>query len=153
MVDYRTGSHALYDEEASPFDAVIVTPYTSEMWWVEALMLQDQNFESDEWAEKFHRDWGDPRILTFQIFLQSESLNYLAKDDLRFIYQDSTGIRRDGEIDYYELDETKKPIYRVEVGLLISSLFNLQDITWFSLHILNKYTAGRVDMRWDFRKD
>ena len=156
FADYKGKTrHLFYDEEAHPFDCVYVVPYTSEMWWVEALMLQDQNFESDEWAEKKYRETNElfDNILGFQIFLRSESLNYLAKDDLRFIYQDSTGIRRDGEIDYYELDETKKPIYRVEVGLLISSLFNLQDITWFSLHILNKNKAGRVDMRWDFKKD
>ena len=93
-------------------------------------------------------------ILFFHIIIVSESLNLLAKDDLRFVYQDSTGMRKDGEIGSYKLDETKKPIYMVKpVEVAISSLSKPQDITWFSLHILNKNIAGRVDMRWDFKKD
>jgi len=155
FADYKTKTgHFFRGEEAHPFDIVHVFPYTLEMWWVEALMFQDQNFESDEWAEKYHRDVNNPRILSFQIFLWSESLNLLAKDNLRFVYQDSTGMRSDGFIDSYELDETKKPEYEVDISLSVFLIpSNPQDITWFSLHILNKNFAGRVDMRWDFRKD
>jgi len=155
FVDYKKKTvHFFRGEEASPFDCVLVVPYTSEMWWVDVLLGQDQNFESDEWAEKEHRDLGDPRILSFQIFLWSDSLNRLAKDNLRFVYQDSTGMRSDGLIDSYELDETKKPEYKVNIFVYVFLIpSNPKDITWFSLHILNKYTAGRVDMRWDFRKD
>jgi hypothetical protein len=153
--DYKMKSgQELYGEEASPFDVVDVCPFTSEMWWVEALMLQDRNFETDEWAEEYYQEVNFPELLAFQIFLWSESLGLLAKDDLRFVYQDSTGMRKDGEIYHNELDETKKPIYYlVKIKLEVHFFSNPQDITWFSLHILNKNRAGRVDMRWDFRKD
>ena len=148
FVDYKTKTrHLFYGEEARPFDLVLVFPYTLEMCWVQILMLQDQNFESDEWAEKYYRDLGNPRILSFQIFLRSDSLNRLAKDDLRFVYQDSTGSKIDGDVIFYKVKE----VTRIDVAILVTS--NPQDITWFSLHILNKYIAGRVDMRWDFRKD
>jgi len=69
------------------------------------------------------------------------------------VYQDSTGTRSDGIIVHYELDETKMPIYKVEIILYVILPSKPQDITWFSLHILNKKITGRVDMRWDFRKD
>ncbi len=157
-IDYkRKTAQEFLDEEARPFDSVAVIPITLEMLWVDILVLQDQNFESDEWAEK---EFSEEKqfalsynVLAFQIFLRSESLNLLAKDDLRFVYQDSTGTRKDGMIILYEMDETKKPIYKVSTGAGVSLHSNLQNITWFSLHILNKKTAGRVDMCWDFKKD
>ena len=154
--DYKIKTmHLFYDEEARPFDGVVVIPVTSEMEWVQALAKQDLYFESDEWAEKEYQEMNSlfNNILRFQIMVASESLNLLAKEDLRFVYQDSTGMKRDGEIDHYELDETKMPIYSVLTMVFVSGLTNHQDITWFSLHILNKKTAGRVDMRWKFRKD
>ena len=81
----------------------------------------------------------------------------MAKEDLRFIYQDSTGTRRDENIAFYKLDEelaeTEKPTYNVQINLSVFLSSRPQDITWFSLHILNKKITGRVDMRWDFRKD
>jgi predicted small secreted protein len=154
FLDYRTKTgHLFSGEEASPFDAVRASPVTLEMWWVAALLAQDQSFESDEWAEKEHRRMSQPNTLVFQIYLYSETLNYLAKDNLRFIYQDSIGTRKDGKIYHYELDESKKPIYMVHMGVFVFLPSNPQDITWFSLHILNKKLAGRVDMRWDFQKD
>jgi len=103
--------------------------------------------------KKVYQEVYFPQALSFQIYLQSDFLNRLTKDDLRFIYQDSTGARQDGVIISYELNETKKPEYRVQIGVIILLLSNPQDITWFSLHILNKVFTGRVDMRWDFRKD
>ena len=152
--DYKSKTgQEFYDEEAEPFDAVGVALFTSETWWVEVLVLQDQYFETDEWAEKEYQEVNFPHALLFQIFFFSDFLNLLAEDDLRFVYQDSTGARKDGEIISYELDETKKSEYfvKIEVAILLPS--NPQDITWFSLHILNKNVAGRVDMRWNFRKD
>jgi len=157
-LDYKgkTG-HYFEGENANPFDWVEAYPFTLEMWWVQTLMLQGQNLESGKWAEKEYADHIYPHCstkLVFQIFLNSDSLNLLAKENLRFVYQDSTGSREDGTIYSYNLDETKKPIYSVMVMADVPiSTNNPQDITWFSLHILNKYIAGRVDMRWDFRKD
>lgn len=153
-VDYKSKTwHFFYGKESSPFDGVYVCPFTLEMLWVETLMFQDRNFESDEWAEKHYRDWSDSRILEFHIFLCSKFLNLLAKEDLQFIYQDSTGARKNGVIYFYELEETKEPEYSVEIGLGVYLPSNPQDITWFSLHILNKRSTERVDMRWDFKKD
>ena len=153
-MDYRTKAcHWFVDEEAGPFEGVGVVLYTLEMFWVETLTHQDMNFESDEWEEKEYQGFYFPQTLGFLIYLESDSLDRSAKEDLRFIYQDSTGTRKDGEIYSYELDETKKPEYMVKIQVVISLPSNPQNITWFSLHILNKNTAGRVDMRWDFRKD
>ena len=118
-------------------------------------MDQDMNFESDEWAEKEYLKMNMLfyKNLTFQIFLYSDFLNKLVKDDLRFVYQDSTGTRKDGIISFYELDETKKPIYSVYMLLAVSLSYSPQDITWFSLHILNQKLNGRVDTCWEFGKD
>jgi hypothetical protein len=157
-MDYKSKIvHGFVDEEAEPFDYVGVAPFTSETLWVEALTFQDLNFLSDEWAEREYQERKNknsfPELLGFQIFLDSDSLNLLAKDDLRFIYQDSTGAIQNGEIYSYKLDETKKPEYHVEIMVDILPISNPQNITWFSLHILNKKIVGRVDMCWDFRKD
>jgi len=156
-LDYKgkTG-HYFEGESANPFDWVEAYPFTLEMWWVQTLMLQGQNLESGKWAEKEYADHIYPHCstkLVFQIFLNSDSLNLLAKENLRFVYQDSTGSREDGTIYSYNLDETKKPIYSVMVMADVPiSTNNPQDITWFSLHILNTQHFGRVDMRWEFQK-
>ena len=154
-VDYKvekTG-YSFVGEEAGLFNGIAVVPYTLEMTWVQILAMQYEYFETDEWAEKKYQEENFPQILIFQIILDSDFLNRLAKDDLRFVYQDSAGTRKDGAIVSYKLDETKKPEYIVEIEVGISLPSNQQNITWFSLHILNKKTPGRVDMRWDFRKD
>jgi len=157
-LDYKgkTG-HYFEGESAIPFVWVEAYPFTLEMWWVQTLMLYDQNFESNKWAEKEYADHIYPNCstkLVFQVFLKSNSLNLLAKENLRFVYQDSTGIQEDGTIYAYNLDETKKPIYSVKVMSDVPiSTNNPQDITWFSLHILNTESTGRVGMRWVFRKD
>jgi hypothetical protein len=153
-MDYKEKTvHFFSGEEARLYDYVFVVPFTLEMWWVQTLRNQDQSFETDEWAEKEYQRANDPEILPFQIFLDSESLYRLAEDDLRFIYQDSTGAKKDGEIYIYKPNETKKPVYSIFAMVSVSLPSHPQDITWFSFHIFNKNKAGRVDMRWDFRKD
>jgi hypothetical protein len=155
-LNYKLNSgQEFYDKKADPFDYVGVALYTLEMYWVETLAIQDVYFENDQWAEEEHREnlRYHSKSLAFQIFLGCDSLNLLEKKNLRFVYQDSTGERKDGIIVVYKLDETKKPIYKATIELDVPLCNNFEEITWFSMHILNKKTAGRVDMCWEFKKN
>ncbi|MCX6089930.1 MAG: hypothetical protein NTX88_06120 [Candidatus Atribacteria bacterium] len=154
--DYKMKTlHYFSGDQASPFDEVAVLPFTRVFSWVEVLMIQDQNFETDQYAEDLFikNEYYLNGLLPFHVVLVSSSLSLLDKDQLRFVFQNSTGTKKDANIHDYNLDETKKPIYSAQINLLADLPPNAEKITWFSLHILNKGDTRRVDMSWTFKKE
>ncbi len=144
--------HLLSDAQAGPFDMVSVYPLTLEMRWVEILWAQNRYGESDAWVEEEYSYAVDisSRYLYFDAYLYSDSEPLLDEEHLRFIFQDSTGNRTEGEIVSYFL-EPIKPTYQaaVRVGVpLVDS-----DIDWFILHIFTDHVSGSVQMRWIFQEE
>ncbi len=146
--------HVLFEAQAGPFDMVSVYPVTLEMRWVEILWAQDRYGESEAWVEEEYDYAVDisSRYVYFDAYLYSDSEPLLDEEHLRFIFQDSTGNRTEGEIVSYFL-EPIKPSYQAAVRVGVPLMDNASHIDWFSLHISTNHVSGTAQMRWIFQED
>lgn len=147
--DYKMGIAAEVDPPG-PFEEFTVFPYIESLVWHEARVVQYLEMEDDGFAEEYSRNAAlYPEALLFQVVIAGAH-ELLYEQDLKFVYEDSTGSSAYATIHAHELLEPtffqRHPSAIVWVSAELPN--DVEAIQWFSLHGLSRLGPGRAQAKW-----
>ena len=147
---YQLYKMSVVAEAENTFTAYIGgVPYITELVWLQGKLFQKMEGHEDSWIEEYMAtELMYPEGTFFQIVLMGQAA-MRRPDELRFIYEDSTGLRlAPAGIDVLQYNQAMTEMILVVYWPLDRE--ELPQIDWFQLSIRHESQRDQVVLRWEF---